>query len=274
MEPFTLPNDLAAALCERLAVAWPSGPADLDPLYRAWCARVPFDNVAKGLALVEDRVPPGADATAVTEQFLATGLGGTCWAHVAMLAGLLGTAGAPVTIGLDRMQRDDGVAADFHSFVIAHDGGSSWILDPVWVSGGPLPLRAGARGDHPVIETGLDDDGPRLRHWGSAPWTVRRDYALLSTVLDRDDTRAWCAISAHFSGVPLVSLSFRRATATGIEGLRVPEGGAGLVVRRRRHDGYRDEPFADPDAAFAALDATPAARRMAERAGLLARPRD
>jgi hypothetical protein len=271
MQGFVLPRELADELCHRLEVPWPSGPDDLTPLYRAWCAAVPFDNVSKGLALTEGREPPGDDPVAVVDRYLRTGLGGTCWAHVSALGGLLEAAGADVTVGLDRMHRDDGVVADFHSFVIVHDGGRAWLLDPVWVSGRPLPLVAGARGDHAVIGAGLDADGHRLQHWGSAPWmSGRRRYALLSTVLDRDDVRAWCAISARFSGVPVTSLSFRRTTATGTETLRVHEDGSGLLyVRRRRSEGHRDETFTDPDAAFAALGCTPEARRIAERAGLL-----
>jgi hypothetical protein len=284
MEPFTLPADLVTAMCERLGVAWPTEPPDVARLFRAWCARVPFDNVGKMLAVAEGRVPPGDDPGAVVEHHLATGLGGTCWAHVSVLSALLATAGVHTSIGLDRMARTDGMV-DFHSFVVVHEAGGPWMLDPVWGPGGPLALRAGARGDHPVIRSGLDADDPggrtgRLRHWVVPGQGDPIRYALLSTVLDRDDVRAYGAVSVRFSGVHRDLVALRRATPISTERLWTDvDAGAGadrpvMSVRRRTAEGVTDEPFTDIDAAFAAMGCTPEARRLAERAGLLrAQPR-
>jgi hypothetical protein len=275
MEEFRLPVDLATELCRRLEVAWPAGPADLDPLYRAWCARVPLDNIGKALAVAEGRVPPGDDAAAVVEQFLAIGLGGNCWAHVSALAGLLVAAGARATVGLDRMVRADGIV-DFHSFVVVHEGDDRWVLDPMWVSGRPLALRAGAGGVHPVIRAAFEGDGEDGRLWHRCGLADRDDvrYAVLSTVLDRDDVRAFCAVSARFSGVPAGILNLRRTTPTACEAVRAPAAGdapgTALLVRRRTAHDVHDEVFTDPDDAFGALGCAPEARRRAERAGLLA----
>jgi hypothetical protein len=275
LRPFELPADLAGAVCDRLGVGLPGDAAGVKALFRAWCASVPIDNVAKEEARREGGLPPGDDPAQVAGDLLAMGLGGTCWAHSSLLAGLLTAAGARATVGLDRMVRDDGII-DFHSFAVLHEDGGPWVLDPVWPTGDPLPLRAGARGTHPVVPVGLDADGLRLWHWAEpGAWRVR--YAVLSTVLDRDDVRAWCQVSLRHSGVPARILNLRRnppdcveATLTAAHpGARVAPGE--LVVRRRTAGGVEETRCTDPDEAFAVFGCTPAARRRAEEAGLLGR---
>jgi hypothetical protein len=268
MERFRVSDRLAGMVLDRLGIRWPSSPAELEPVYRAWCARVPFDNISKSSAIVAGDAPPGSDPVATIEQYLATGLGGTCWAHVGALAAVLGSMGFRARICLEHMRRT-GSVAEFHASVLVQESGQEWLLDPVWVSGRPLVVAPGARGDHAVIKTGLDGDGDRLCHWGRAPGVGERRYAVLSTVLDRDDVRSFCAVSGRFSGVPATALSFRRVTPTGTESLHVAEDGRTLVLRTRDGDGYRDQPFTDRDAAFAAVGCTAEARRRAERAGLL-----
>jgi hypothetical protein len=98
-------------------VPWPEDLAGIARLYRAWCAQVPFDNVAKVLAVRDGRTPPGAEPEEVVERWLATGVGATCWGHVTGLAGVLGAAGSNSRIAVDRMRRDDDIV-DFHAFVI------------------------------------------------------------------------------------------------------------------------------------------------------------
>jgi hypothetical protein len=284
VEPFELPDELADELYRRLGVAPVSGPDDVHALYRAWCATVPFDNVSKALAVTEGRPPPGDNPAAVVECHLATGLGGTCWSHSSVLAALFTRAGARTTVGVERMVRADDLI-DFHSFCIVHDGDRRWVLDPVWVSGDALALEPGARGTHPVFQTSLDahpsaargdpdTTGVRERRlWHRVRAIGMADdlrYAMVSTMLDRGDVRAFCAVSGRFSGLPADVLTLRRTPADCAVGVRVPDTGApGLVVRHRRATGTDDELVTDPDAAFAALGCTPEARRRAERVGLL-----
>lgn len=71
-----------------------SSPADLDRLrsvYAAWCLSVPFDNLAKLIALrtQPDEPLPGMDATEFFERWLAHGVGGTCWSTSNALCELL-----------------------------------------------------------------------------------------------------------------------------------------------------------------------------------------
>jgi hypothetical protein len=292
VKPFRLPPDLATALYRRLGVDRPTGPADVAVLYRAWCATVPFDSVGKNMALVEGRTPPGDDAVAVAEDFLATGLGGLCWGHCAVLVALLTDAGITASVGLDRMVRTDG-RIDFHSVVVVHDGERRWLLDPVHVSGTPLALADGARGDHPLIRTAIDADtviddeadrddrrpGPepmpgRLWHRVEGHGRPMFRYAVVSTVLDRDDVAAFCAVSARFSGVPDGRLALRRVTPTSVESLRLlgtDDGHARPVLAVHRHtaDGVTVEPHDDPHDAFAAFGVNGDGVRRARAAGLL-----
>jgi hypothetical protein len=276
VERFELPADLAEALCAHLGVGLPGDAAGVAALFRAWCTAVPVDNVGKEEARVAGGIPPGDDPVQVAEELLATGLGGTCWSHSTGLAGILTAAGARATVGLDRMVRDDGIV-DFHSFTVLHEDGGPWVLDPIWPTVDPLPLRAGARGGHPVVPVGLDEDGDGLRLWHWAePGDRRLRYAVVSTVLDRDDVRAWCELSLRFSGVPAQVLNLRRNPPDRVEATltsRHPGSGVApgeLVVRRRTAGGVTERSFTDPDEVFAEFGCTPEARRRAERAGLLA----
>jgi len=68
--------------------------AGLGALYAAWCARVPFDNVRKMIAL---RTPgaalPGITAEDFFEEWMRHGAGGTCWPSSHALCGLLASCG-------------------------------------------------------------------------------------------------------------------------------------------------------------------------------------
>src|SRR3954471_6964180 len=69
-------------------------PADLEGLravYDAWCLSVPFDNLAKLIALrtTPDKQLPGMDATEFFERWLEHGVGGTCWSTSIALYELL-----------------------------------------------------------------------------------------------------------------------------------------------------------------------------------------
>ncbi len=196
-----MPRRLVDEVCAALGVELPGDRAGLADLYRAWCAAVPFDPVAKSAALAEGRPPPGDDPVEVAERWLSTGLGSTCWGHVTVLGGILEAAGLRVAAGVDRMLRDDIV--DFHSFLIAYVDGDPHLLDPIHPSGEPLPLVGGARGNHPAYAVGLDEVDGRLIHWFEQPLEGSRAgrYIVLSTVMDRADVRAFCVVSADYSGV-------------------------------------------------------------------------
>lgn len=271
MERFVVPDDLARDMCARLGVALPRSRTEVGDLYQAWCEQVPFDSISKALALRTGAVPPGADPVAFCEQWLATSLGGTCWGHVAALAAVLGAAGFDCRVGLDHLL--DVERVDFHAFVVLDDGARLWALDPIHGSGRPLPLKAGAQGQHPAYPVRFEADGSRLRHCylsmhdgGFEP----RTYAVLSTDLDAADVRTFCEV-ARVYGMRAVSIYVRRFTATEMIDARPADDGSALVVRHIRATSMSEVRYTDPDEAFAALGFAPAAVAVAERAGLIER---
>lgn len=264
---FRLPDDLARELCARLDAPLPSTWGDVATLYRQWCARIPFDTIAKSIALDEGTVPPGADAVEVVERWLATGVGSACWGHCTAFAGVLGAVGIESRIAVDRAVRQDGVV-DFHSFVIAAHEGRDWAFDHIHAVDDPLPFEVGVEGSHGPYTAGFRLEDGRMCHWYTNPERPDADerYLVLSTDLDLDDVRAFCAISVQHSGVRVGRLYTRRFPADGfVHGLPVEDGSA-LEVRRWSGERRTDSRHADPADALAALGYPPETRSWAERA--------
>lgn len=268
VERFTMPRGLVDDVCSALSVSLPTNRADVAALYRAWCEAVPFDPVVKALAMVEGRTPPGDDPVEVAERWLHVGLGSTCWGHVTVLGGILETAGMRVTAGVDRMLRDDIV--DFHAFLVVHDGGEAWVLDPIHPSGDLLLLDAGARGTHPEYEVRFDDVRGRLVHWCAPRHEDARvsRYVVLSTTLDRADVRAFCEVSAQHSGVGRRFFQ-RRIPADAFVTARPTEDGAALAITTWREGRTDVMTIDDVDEAIAAVGYQPPAREWLLRAELL-----
>lgn|GEM_PF-4110072 len=268
MERFSIPTGLAADVCTELGVAVPADRDGVDALYAAWCSGFPFDPVAKAAAMVEDRVPPGADAVEVAERWLDSGVGSTCWGQVAVLGAILEGAGVAVTVGLDRMLTDEIV--DFHSFVVADVDGERLALDPVHPSGRPLPLAGGAVGDHGAYRAGFDDVDGRLEHWYEQPDSRHRSgrYAVLSTSLDPADTRAFLAVSAVHSGVGR-RFFLRRCPPGAFVVTRPTEDGRSLGLTTWRDGEPSSAVITDLDEAIAAVGYRPAAIDWLRRGALL-----
>jgi hypothetical protein len=274
MERFTMPGELADEICARLGVALPTGIEDLGPFYRAWCEHIPFDSISKALARQQGTLPPGGDPAAFAEQWLATGLGGTCWGHTSSMGAVLEHAGIRCRVGLDRYQVDDLV--DLHSFLVVEDGDLLLLCDIVHSSGDPLVIRAGERGTHPAYPVELVEDDGRLIHQYVRVHRESRDigrYAVLSTDLDADDLRTFCEVMRVY-GMRALSLYHRRFTATELVDAGPSEDGSSLVLRRISATGETREPVTDADEAFAALGYSPAALDVAVRAGLVLRAAD
>jgi hypothetical protein len=271
VERFAMPDALAKEMCDGIGVPLPGTMAEVADLYRAWSEQVPFDSIAKAVALREGSVPPGADPVEFCERWLATGVGGTCWGHVAAMAGVLGVAGFDCRVGLDRLLTDEYV--DFHAFVVVVDGERRWALDPTHCSGGPLAVEPGRSGSHPAYAVGFDTDGDRLLHtytsYGHTPGEPRT-YVVLSTDLDAADVRSFCEV-ARVYGMRARSLYHRRFTPSDLVDARPADDGSALVKRRISAAGASEERFTDPDEAFAAIGYGAGAVALAERAGLVAR---
>lgn len=269
MERFTMPGELADEVCARLGVALPTRSDDLTAFYRAWCEHIPFDSISKALARREGTLPPGGDPVAFAEQWLATGLGGTCWGHTSSMAGVLEHAGIRCRVGLDRYQVADLV--DLHSFLVVEDGDQRLLLDIVHSSGTPLPIRAGEVGTQPAYPVELVEDDGRLMHQYVRVHREGREigrYVVLSTDLDADDLRTFCEVMRTY-GMRALSLYQRRFTATELVDASPSDDGSALVLRRISVDGETTRSVVDAEEAFAAIGYSPAALEVAIRAGLV-----
>jgi len=300
VRPFSLPPTLAREVCDRLDAPWPSSFDAIETLYRRWCSVIPFDTIAKAAAVARDDPPPGSNAVEVVETWLATGVGGTCWGRVNAFAGLLASAGIDATAGLDRMQLADG-RVDFHSVVVVRDDlGAPSLCDFTHVSDRPLALVPGSRRTQGPYEVGIDADGEgRVVHWfrnperASSPPADQRApdadtagdaldlgavattrYIVLSTVLDLDDVRAFCAVATRFSGVSAHKLYSRRFPDDRFVSSRPTPDGRALLVATWDAQGCTRCAITDLDEAFTAMGYNAAGRLLAERAGLVRTERD
>jgi N-hydroxyarylamine O-acetyltransferase len=116
--------------------------ADMEGLrdvYAAWCLSVPFDNLAKLIALRAPRGAPlpGMDAGEFFGRWLEHGIGGTCWTTSNALCELL------LELGFDA-RRVAGSMGDTgylgHASVKVRIGGDDWLTDSSMLTDVPLPL--------------------------------------------------------------------------------------------------------------------------------------
>jgi N-hydroxyarylamine O-acetyltransferase len=151
-------RSLVERTLERLGFTTSPTP-DLDGLrvvYGAWCARVPFDNVRKLVALRtgDPRPLPGGEAADFLGHWLEHGTGGTCWPSSNGLYALLEALGFPVRRVAASM-RDTGVRS--HGSVKARLDGRDWLVDSSMLTLEPLPL-----GDtlhlrsHPIVPVEIE----------------------------------------------------------------------------------------------------------------------
>ena len=137
----TISEDVRDRILERLGFASPPT-TDLDglrSLYAAWCARVPFDNVRKMIALrAGDGLPlPGVDGTDFFGHWLAHGAGGTCWPTSNALFELVQACGFEARRVAGSM-RDLGDVN--HASVKVRIHGVDWLVDSSMLTNVPLRL--------------------------------------------------------------------------------------------------------------------------------------
>ena len=137
----------------------------LAAVYRAWCRRVPFDNIRKRIALSEGLAGPLPGDT--PEDFLAAwvahGTGGTCWSGNGALHGLLRSLGFAARRGIGTMLSRPGLGPN-HGTVLVHLDGSLLLVDASMLHDEPVPLDEGAesRVDHRAWGVQCRRSGGRL----------------------------------------------------------------------------------------------------------------
>ena len=156
--------DLGARVVERLGFASRPTPdlIGLRALYRAWCERVPFDNVLKLIALRTPGAPlPGIDATDFLESWLAHGTGGTCWPSSNALYAVLRWAGFSAQ-RVSGCMRDLGIVN--HASVRVAVEGRDWLVDSSMLTNEPLPLGDAVFDNRdPVVSVEVErDEGTHL----------------------------------------------------------------------------------------------------------------
>lgn len=137
----TLPAGMVERVLRQLGITG-IPEADLDGLrtvYRAWCQRVPFDNVRKMIALRTGSDPPlpGTFAAEFLDSWLRHGTGGTCWPSSNALFELLCSLGFDARRVAGSM-RDLGV--ENHGSIIVGTGERQWLVDSSILCNLPLPL--------------------------------------------------------------------------------------------------------------------------------------
>lgn len=142
--PTGLSAELRDRVVDRLGLAESPSP-DIDGLravYAAWCLGVPFDNIAKLIALrTGPDVPlPGIDATEFFQRWLTHGAGGTCWPTSNALCEFLLSLGFNARRVAGSM-RDTGYIG--HGSVKARIDDIDWLVDSSLLTDIPLPLTDG-----------------------------------------------------------------------------------------------------------------------------------
>lgn len=111
----------------------------LSAIYAAWCTSVPFDNIAKLIALRSGSAGalPGLDATEFFDRLLEHGIGGTCWPSSNALFELLVSSGFNARRIAGSM-RDTGIVS--HASIKVSLGGIDWLVDSSMLTAAPIPL--------------------------------------------------------------------------------------------------------------------------------------
>lgn len=197
-----LPNDLAADVFGRLGCAPPETIADVGELVERIGTRVSRGTTAKIRAIEAGQRPPGEDATAVAEAWLADPhVSWTCWAVSALTASLINTG--PLHAEIFGMRRTDGRSppVDVHSVVAVSDDVDRWICDPHF-GVGPVPAGGGRftrSGVQAAMQT--DPDGRLECSFTVSSLPGDLSYRSLTGPLDPADVAMFCDVSVTHSGL-------------------------------------------------------------------------
>lgn len=166
-----LDEHLLERILERLGVPGPPSPdmEGLRAVYAAWCLSVPFDNIAKLIALrtgASDPLP-GIDAVEFYNRLLNHGAAGTCWPTSNALFELLATLGFD-TRRIAGSMRDTGIVS--HGSVTVTIDGNDWLVDTSMLTIAPLPLtRETYFADDPLFAAEVEHTGETHIVWSDLP---------------------------------------------------------------------------------------------------------
>lgn len=132
-------------------------------IYQRWCQKIPFDNIMKRIhmELNMHRLLPGSYPKDFFENWIATGVGGTCWAGNGSFYALLNSLGFPAQLGVSTMissSNSDVKNLPPHGTVIVNFGTLPMIVDTTMMHNDPIPLKDSAI-SHPLWETSTKWNG-------------------------------------------------------------------------------------------------------------------
>lgn len=153
-------SELGTRVLARLGLSAPVAPSldGLRALYRAWCERVPFDNVRKMIALraAEPTPLPGDQAEDFLSAWLEHGTGATCWPSSNALYEVVRLAGFAAERLAGNM-RDLGIVN--HASVRVRVQGQQWLVDSSMLTNEPLLLGDDVFvGRDPVVPAEVERD--------------------------------------------------------------------------------------------------------------------
>lgn len=165
-------------------------PVGLGEVYRAWCRRVPFDNLVKRIHLAAGSAEPFPNGPPETffQRWLRDGTGGTCWPSSGGLHALL------VTLGFDARRGSAAMYDNFSGPIHTHgttlvrlDGIDHWV-DSSMLTDVPLPLipHEATRRDDPVSPVRAEPVDDLWRVW----WTGAADGTNIGCLLLDDNVSA------------------------------------------------------------------------------------
>ncbi len=132
----------------------------LNRLYGAWCARVPFDNVRKRIALIDrDSGPlPGGEAPDFFAAWLRHGTGGTCWPSSNGLYAIVAACGFDARRATGSMMDQGDVN---HGSVFVRVDGIDFMVDSSMLTGRVFPVIRGRKTElpDPVLPVIVEPDG-------------------------------------------------------------------------------------------------------------------
>ncbi|MGW8192668.1 MAG: arylamine N-acetyltransferase [Desulforhopalus sp.] len=142
------PDQLSPELVEQiltklgLSETPPVDCAGLTRLYRAWCQKVPFDNIRKRIHLTKNSpLPlPGYDDGEFFRGWLRYGVGGTCWAGNAALSALLEALGFSCERGVATMLTDSDQPPNHGTVCVLCDD-KRFLVDASMLHNTPLLLK-------------------------------------------------------------------------------------------------------------------------------------
>lgn len=168
----TSTSDLTVMMAERLGLTMPisNDLAGLRLAYRAWCERVPFDNLRKLIVHQTQATGPlpGDTSEDFFRAFLTHGTGGTCWSSSNALTVFL------QGVGFDARRATGSVMdmfGDNHGTTIVYLDGARWLVDTALLSLEPLPLETGRdfRYQEGGVDVEVDPEGEGFFVWGYFP---------------------------------------------------------------------------------------------------------